>query len=62
VDYLDGPLEALPALCDLALGNIEASEAIAHRAYAKLKSTYSMEQVVGRCFTALHKTIGAKEC
>jgi hypothetical protein len=61
LDYLDGPLEALPALCDLALGSINVSEAIANRAYDKLKSAYSTKQVVGKCFTALAAAIGGNK-
>lgn len=55
VDYLEGPLAAVPTLCDLALGNIKAAESIAIGAYDRLREHYPMDQVLGRCWTALTK-------
>jgi len=53
VDYLDGPLEAVPRICELALSNCDIAEAIAERAFERLEANYPMEQVLGRFFTAL---------
>ena len=55
LDYLDGPLEDVPRICELALGNCDIAEAVAESAYARLKNNYPMEQILGRCFTALAK-------
>jgi hypothetical protein len=57
VDYLDGPLATLPELCEGALRNPQEAEYIAHRAYTKLRTQYPMEQILGRCWTALAKTL-----
>ncbi len=60
LDYLDGPLEALPTLCDIALGNPAASEHIAAAAYHKMQTRYPMDQILGRCWTVLSKTVGIR--
>ena len=56
-DYLEGPLEALPALCEFALTHLEIAEDLTERAYTKLKTTYPMAEIVGKCWTALAASV-----
>jgi hypothetical protein len=62
VDYVDGPLQALPAFCDFALTNINVAEEIAERAYHKLQMLYPMKEILGRCWSAVIGKIGAETC
>jgi hypothetical protein len=57
VDYLDGPLETLPGLCEFALHNLREAECIVDRAYGKLRTQYPMEEILAKCWTALARTI-----
>jgi len=57
IDYLDGPLAALPALCEFALNDLQEAERIADHAYTKLKTQYPMEQILAKCWTALARTL-----
>jgi hypothetical protein len=56
-DYLEGPLEALPALCEFVLTHLEIAEDLTERAYTKLKTTYPMAEIVGKCWTALAASV-----
>src|ERR1035441_2785343 len=58
LDYLEGTLDALPMLCDLALSNSAVAERFASGAYDRLIEAYPMDQVLGRCWTALVKAVG----
>ncbi|MGA3210484.1 MAG: hypothetical protein ABSD20_04200, partial [Terriglobales bacterium] len=51
LDYLEGPMEALPSLCESALSSVGIAEGIATRAYEKLKANYSFKEITGRCWT-----------
>ena len=62
VDYLDGPLQALPAFCDFALTNIKVADEIAERAYHKLQMLYPMKEILGRCWSAVIGKIGVQTC
>jgi len=58
IDYLDGALATLPALCEFALNNLQEAESIADRAYTKLKTKYPMEQILAKCWTDLVRPLG----
>jgi hypothetical protein len=62
VDYLDGPLQALPAFCDFALTNIKVADEIAERAHQKLRALYPMERILGSFWTAIASKMGALAC
>jgi len=55
LDYLEGPLDALPMLCEFALSNAHVAERFANTAHARLQQTYPMDQILGRCWTAMVK-------
>ena len=55
LDYLDAPLEGIPALCELALNDPQTAGAIAQRAYERLKAEYRMEDILGRCWSSMKK-------
>jgi len=60
LDYLEGPLDGLPTLCNFALHNCDAAESMTAAAFRRLKENYSADQVLGRCWTALVSRIGEK--
>ena len=60
LDYLDAPLEALPALCDLVLSDPKTAGQIAQRSHDRLKATCPMDLVLGRCWTAMAEKLGAR--
>ena len=56
IDYLDGPLEKLPGLCELALHSPKEAERMATHAYTKLKMRYPLENILNKCWSALTRT------
>ena len=57
LDYLEGPLDALPTLCELALSNSLAAEDIAGGAHDRFRQSYPMDQIVGKCWTEMVRSM-----
>jgi hypothetical protein len=53
VDYVDGPLEALPALCEYYLSDPERARQFAEGAYARLREGYPMSRILRRLLAHL---------